>query len=260
MILHSKILGNGFPLLVFHGLFGNGENWMSFAKEFYKYCQVHLLDIRNHGKSFSSKEMDYELISKDILEYINHHDLSHPILIGHSMGGRAVMKFSMKYPLIPKKIIIVDITHKAYSPEIGHKNKNIIQILKNVNFDIIQTRKDLDIFLKPLIHNKEKRIFFSKCTYRKKNGKLAFRFSLFEIEKNYDSLIHEEIKQNGVYNGPALFLRGENSNFILSQDYISIKKLFPNSKIVTIKKAKHWIHVENPIDFYKEVSNFLSIF
>ncbi|WP_185870504.1 alpha/beta fold hydrolase [Blattabacterium cuenoti] len=258
MILHSRILGHGFPILVFHGLFGNGDNWISFANFFSKNFQIHLIDIRNHGRSFSSKEMDYDLISEDIFEYIKYYNLSRPILIGHSMGGRAVMKFSMKYPLIPKKIVIVDITPRAYFSDTT-THKNIIQILKNVNFDILKTRKDLDVFLKPLIRNTEKRVFFSKCTYRKKDGKLAFRFFLFGIEKNYDSLICEEIR-NGFYNGPTLFLRGEYSDYILPKDYFSIQKLFPNSKIITIKKAKHWIHIDNPVDFYKEVSDFFLLY
>ena len=133
MILHSKILGNGSPILVFHGLFGNGENWISFANFFSKSYQVHLLDIRNHGKSFFSREMNYDLISKDIFEYIKHYNLSRPILIGHSMGGKAVMKFSIKYPFIPEKIVIVDITPKAYS--FDTPQKNIIQILKKVNLN-----------------------------------------------------------------------------------------------------------------------------
>ncbi|WP_113738056.1 alpha/beta fold hydrolase [Blattabacterium clevelandi] len=254
MILHSKILGNGFPILVFHGLFGNGENWISFAKKISKKYQVHLLDIRNHGKSFFSKKMDYDLISKDILEYIRHYNLFQTILIGHSIGGRAVMKFSLNYPLIPKKIIIVDISPKAYSSKYY---KNIIQILKSVNFNVIQTRKDLDFFLKPFIQNVEVRSFFSKCTYRKKNGKLSFCFFLFGIEKNYYSLIHQEIK-DGCYKNPVLFLRGEYSDYILPEDFIFIKKLFPKAKIMTVNKSKHWVHIDNPIDFYKKVSDFLN--
>ncbi|WP_185852777.1 alpha/beta fold hydrolase [Blattabacterium cuenoti] len=254
MILHSRIFGKGIPILVFHGLFGSGENWISFAEKFSKTYQVHLLDIRNHGKSFFSEKMDYDLISEDLLEYINYYNLIHPILIGHSMGGRAVMKFSINYPSIPKKIIIVDIGPRSYSSTF---HKKIIQVLKNVDFDIIKTRKDLDFFLKPFISSTEIRSFFSKCTYRKKDGKLAFRFFLLGIENNYSYLIQEEI-QGGIFDNPALFLRGEYSDYLIHQDFFRIQKLFPKAKIVLIKKANHWIHVDNPIDFYREVSNFLS--
>ncbi|WP_185853337.1 alpha/beta fold hydrolase [Blattabacterium cuenoti] len=253
MILRSKILGSGYPILVFHGLFGNGENWNSFAKEFDKDYEIHLIDIRNHGKSFFSEKMDYDVISKDILNYISYYELDHPILLGHSMGGRAVMKFSIKYSFIPKKIIIVDISPNAY---INADQESLIHVLKKVNFDTIKTRKDLDAFLKPWIPDIKMRLFFSKCTHRQKDGKLGFRFFLFGIEKNYDCLIRQKI-ENGSYNGPSLFLRGENSDYLLPKDYDSILNLFPKAEILTIKKAKHWIHVDNPLDFYKKINIFL---
>ncbi|WP_185860718.1 alpha/beta fold hydrolase [Blattabacterium cuenoti] len=254
MILNSKIYGSGPPILVFHGLFGNGKNWISFAKKFEKTYQVHLLDIRNHGNSFISDKMNYDIISTDILKYICFYELNHPILLGHSMGGRAVMKFSIKYPIIPQKVIIVDISPKAY---IDINQKKLIYILKKVDFNIIKSRKDLDFFLKIWIDDMKVRSFFSKCTKRQKNGKLCFSFSLLNIEKNYDSLIHKEIK-NGLYHGPTLFLRGEYSNYLLHKDHYSIRKLFPKYRICTIKKSNHWIHIDNPTDFYKEVSVFLN--
>ncbi|WP_185864468.1 alpha/beta fold hydrolase [Blattabacterium cuenoti] len=253
MILHSKIFGKGITILVLHGLFGNGDNWTSFAEKFSKYYEIHLLDIRNHGNSFHSEKMNYDIISEDILEYICYYKLDHPILLGHSMGGRAVMKFSMKYPLIPKKIIIVDISPNAYK---NTENENIICALKNVDFHCIKTRNDLVLFLKKWILDKKIRSFFSKCTYRNKNGKLSFRFFLTGIEKNYKSLIQEDIK-GGVYNGPTLFLRGEYSNYLLPKEYDSIIKLFPKSIFVTIKKSNHWIHIDNPLSFYEEVDFFL---
>ncbi|WP_185857954.1 alpha/beta fold hydrolase [Blattabacterium cuenoti] len=255
MILHSKIYGSGYPILVFHGLFGNGNNWISFAKKFEKNYQIHLLDIRNHGNSFVSDKMNYNIISKDILKYIYYHKLNHPVLLGHSMGGRAVMKFSINYPMIPKKIIIVDISPKAY---VNNFNQDkLIHILKKVDFNVIHTKKDLDFFLKTWIDDIKIRLFFLKCTQRQKNGKLCFSFSLLNIEKNYNSLIRQEIK-DGFFHGPTLFLRGEYSNYILDKDYNDIRKLFPKSKIFTVKKSNHWIHIDNPIDFYQKISIFLN--
>ncbi|WP_341662529.1 alpha/beta fold hydrolase [Blattabacterium cuenoti] len=253
MILHSRIYGSGSPILVFHGLFGNGENWISFAKKFENNYQIHLLDMRNHGKSFVSEKMNYDIISKDILKYVYYYELNHPILLGHSMGGKAVMKFSIKYPTIPKKIIILDISPKDY---IDFNQKKLIHILKKVDFNIIHTRKDLDHFLKIWIFDLKIRSFFSKCTQKQKNGKLCFHFSLLNIEKNYDSLI-KEIK-NGSYYGSTLFLRGEYSNYILDKDHNDIRKLFPRYKIWTVKKSDHWIHIDNPIDFYEKINVFLN--
>ncbi|WP_185865022.1 alpha/beta fold hydrolase [Blattabacterium cuenoti] len=251
-ILSSKIFGLGPSILVFHGLFGNGENWISFANKFSSDYQIHLIDIRNHGSSFFSKKMNYDIISDDILNYINFYKLYNPILLGHSMGGRAVMNFSIKYPLIPKKIIIVDI-----SPKFHDVHHNFIPILKKVNFNLIKTRNDLNIFLKLYIKDSRIRNFFSKCVGINSNGKLYFRFYLKGIEKNYNILIKKNIKI-GKYSGPTIFLRGEYSDYIPINDKKYIKKIFPKSLILTIKKSGHWIHVDNSKEFYKEICIFLN--
>ncbi|WP_238786133.1 alpha/beta fold hydrolase [Blattabacterium cuenoti] len=252
--MYSKIYGSGIPILVFHGLFGDGSNWISFARNFEKFYQIHLLDIRNHGKSFVSDKMNYDLISEDILEYINNYKLNSPILIGHSMGGRAVMDFSIKYPIIPKKIIILDISPKAYT---YNNQEKLIHILKKVDFNFINTRKELEFFLRKNISDMKIVSFLSKCIKRKENGKLCFSFSLLKIEKNYNFLIHREIK-NGIYHGSTLFLRGEYSDYLNNEDYNYIRKLFPKSTIHTITKSGHWIHIDNTTDFYNEINSFLN--
>ncbi|WP_185872758.1 alpha/beta fold hydrolase [Blattabacterium cuenoti] len=253
MILYSQVFGQGDPpIIILHGLFGNGRNWMSFSQKISKYYQIHLVDIRNHGNSFCSTTMNYECISKDILYYINHYNLKNPIIIGHSMGGKAAIKFSLNYPLIPKKIIIVDICPKNYYND---DNYNILQALNSVNFNVIQTRKDLDIFLSSSIKNIKIRSFFLKSTNIKSNGKLSFSFFLYGISKNYHFL--QEKITGGIYKNPTLFMRGEYSEYILYQDYSLIKKMFPNSYIITINNSKHWIHIDNPIDFYQKVYDFI---
>ena len=61
MILNSKILGNhDKKILILHGLFGSLDNWLSIAKELSKYIQVHIIDLRNHGKSFHEKNRTIE--------------------------------------------------------------------------------------------------------------------------------------------------------------------------------------------------------
>ena len=36
-----------------------------------------------------------------------------------------------------------------------------------------------------------------------------------------------------------------------------IKKFFPNSKISLIRNASHWLHVENPKDFFNEIKSWI---
>ena len=94
MILHSKIFGKGPALIILHGLFGSLDNWFSIANDLAKNFEVHILDQRNHGKSFQSLSHNYNEMSRDLFNYINFHKLSRPSILGHSMGGKTAMYFA----------------------------------------------------------------------------------------------------------------------------------------------------------------------
>ena len=86
MILNSKILGDSDEsLIILHGLFGSLDNWYSIAKELSKSFQVHIIDQRNHGKSFHHNNHNYDLMSNDLYNYIQHNEIKDPIILGHSM-------------------------------------------------------------------------------------------------------------------------------------------------------------------------------
>ena len=50
MKLFSRISGQGQPLLIIHGLFGMSDNWQSIGRQFSDFFEVHLIDLRNHGR------------------------------------------------------------------------------------------------------------------------------------------------------------------------------------------------------------------
>ena len=92
MKLFSRICGSGKDIIIIHGLFGMSDNWATFAKRLSQKFKVHCVDIRNHGNSPHSNFFDYDFISEDIINYINQNNIYKPHLLGHSLGGKAVMK------------------------------------------------------------------------------------------------------------------------------------------------------------------------
>ena len=71
MILHSKILGGSKKnILILHGFLGSGDNWISIARKLNLLGHtVHLIDQRNHGRSFHSEKFDYNLMCEDLFNY-----------------------------------------------------------------------------------------------------------------------------------------------------------------------------------------------
>lgn len=255
-ILHSKIYGSeksGTPLLVFHGLFGMLDNLGSFGKEMGELFPVHLIDLRNHGKSFHSFEMSHDDLAHDILHYMEFHKIDQCNLLGHSLGGKAVMQFAIKYPLKVDQLIVVDISPKAYPPH----HQGILKALESVDFNQISTRQEAEEILHQYIPEKSVIQFLTKNLYWTEDKKLAWRFNLKTLSEKYSEFVSNAIKY-GVFSGKTLFISGEKSNYILPQDEFQIKQQFPNSSVVTIKNAGHWVQAENPKDFNELVKDFLS--
>lgn len=252
MILHSKIYGTGAPLFILHGYFGMGDNWKSLADKFAENYEVHLIDQRNHGRSFHAYDFDYEILVEDLFKYIQHHNLEKVSLLGHSMGGKVAMLFAVTFPEYVHKLIVADISPKFYKPH----HQQILAALNAVNFKIQDTRNKVEDTLKIYIQEPEHLQFLLKNVYRKTKDTLAFRFNLESLTVN-NSEVGAALPSFTEFDGETLFLSGENSNYITENEVDLIEAHFPKARIVTVKNAGHWLHAENPTQFYSEVVSFL---
>ena len=255
MLLHSNIIGEGKPFIILHGFLGMGDNWKTLGKLFSKEgYQVHLVDQRNHGKSFHQNNFSYEVMVEDLKEYCDHYKLSNFILLGHSMGGKTAMNFSVKYPEMVAKLIVADIGPKSYPLH----HQDILKALTALDFSIVKTRKEADEVLSRYIQNMGIRQFLAKNLYWKTPGELALRINLPVLIENIEE-VGKALVNEVRYNGDTLFLGGANSHYIEVEDEYVIKNHFPNASIKSISNAGHWLHAENPKDFYSEVLNFISL-
>ncbi|NVK53245.1 MAG: alpha/beta fold hydrolase [Flavobacteriaceae bacterium] len=251
-ILHSKTIGQGRPLLILHGYFGSGDNWKMIANRLAATFQVHLIDQRNHGRSFHTDAFDYELMVEDLRTYIEHYQLEKVNLLGHSMGGKTVMLFAVEYPTLVDKLIVADIAPRMYPPH----HQDILDALNFVDFSIQNSRKLVDAKLAEFIPEVGVRQFLLKNVYWKEKGQLDFRFNLQSLTENNNE-VGAALPSFTVFNGETLFLKGENSGYISVDEEPLIKAHFPNASITTIANAGHWLHAENPTDFYTEVFDFV---
>ena len=251
MKLFSRIMGKGQPILIVHGLFGMSDNWQSLGKKFADFYEVHLIDQRNHGRSPHSVIFNYEVLANDLLSYIKDHKLKNVILMGHSLGGKTVMQLAVKHADLIQKLIIVDISPKAYPV---HHN-NIIEGLQSLNFNELKSRSEADIKLAEYIDDASVRQFLLKSLYWIEKGQLAFRFNLQVIAEHITE-VGKVLGDKMQYKGPSLFIDGASSNYIVDEDEDLILEHFPEAEFVTISDAGHWVHAEQPKRFFDEVLRF----
>jgi len=253
MKLHYRKIGETGPaLFILHGLFGSSDNWQTLAKKFAKNYTVYLVDQRNHGHSPHSIEFNYDLMVADLAELIDDLELDTFNLLGHSMGGKTAIGFAAEYPELLNKLIVVDISHKQYPMH----HQQIIEGLKSIDLNVIKTRGTADKQLAKYIDNFAIRQFLLKNLYWESKGQLAWRINVPVLSNEIEKII-EEIYFRTI-DVPTLFIRGEQSNYIVEADFDNLKHKFPNSKIITAKNAGHWVHAEVPQFFYDTVIKFLT--
>ena len=251
-LLHSRVLGKGKPFLILHGFLGMGDNWKTIGNKLAENYQVHLIDQRNHGRSFHSDDFDFELLTQDLLNYIAHYNLEKVILLGHSMGGKVAMLFAVNHPEKVEKLIVADISPRFYPPH----HHEILEALQAVDFDVQKSRKEIEKALENYISDVGIRQFLMKNVTRNGKDGFKYRFNLDSLVENYEEIV-VSLPPFSQYDGETLFLKGENSGYISINDKPLIEAHFPKAKIVTVKNAGHWLHAENPTDFYNEVVRFL---
>ncbi len=252
-MLYSKIEGEGKPLLILHGFLGMSDNWKTLGTQFVSEgFQIHLLDLRNHGKSFHSDNFSYELMVEDVYAYCKAHDLEKITLLGHSMGGKTAMLFAMTHPEMVEKLIVADIGPKFYPQH----HQTILAGLNAVDFSKKPSRNEVEEILTNYITDFGTKQFLLKSLYWKEPGQLAFRFNLAVFNQKIDE-IGKPLAENSIFAAHTLFIRGGNSNYILDCDFENIKHHFPTVTIETIPNTGHWLHAENPKLFYEIASSFL---
>ncbi|MCH4553283.1 alpha/beta fold hydrolase [Aestuariibaculum lutulentum] len=254
MVLHSNIVGEGKPFVILHGFLGMGDNWKTLGMQFADQgFQVHMVDQRNHGHSFHHQDFSYEVLVEDLKQYCEIHGLEQIVLLGHSMGGKTAMLFATKYPELVSKLIVADISPRFYPVH----HDAILNGLSALNFDEVKSRGQADKVLAEYVSDMGTRQFLLKNLYWKEKGLLALRMNI-DVLKEEVAEVGEPLPSYATFDGDTLFLRGDRSEYIGVDDEPIIKRHFPKADIVTIANAGHWLHAENPTDFYDAVMTFVN--
>lgn len=253
-LVHANVIGsNGPDIIVLHGFLGMGDNWKSHARHWHTLgYRVHLIDQRNHGRSFWSTEFNYPVMANDLLAYVEQQQLKDFVLVGHSMGGKTAMYFACSHPDLVQRLVVVDIAPKAYPPH----HQAILDSLALLHRTKLSSRQQADLLLEPQLPNVGLRQFLLKNLYRDTPDRLALRLN-FEVLKNASSAVGAALPGGFNFDKPCLFLAGALSNYILPEDHQNIKEQFPKAEFEDISNAGHWLHAENPKAFQEVIHQWL---
>jgi esterase len=254
MKLFCRHFGKGQPVVILHGLFGLSDNWVTFGRQLGEHYSVFIPDLRNHGQSAHSKVFGFPSMEDDLVELVEENRLDNLFLIGHSLGGKTAMFFTLHHPALVKKLVVVDISLRKSPP--GQEHQQLLNAMMSVDFSAAKSRSDVEKQLHVHVNSAKLRQFLLKNVYWRDRHSLDWRLNLGSINENLLS-IFEGGDVRGVYPGPTLFIRGGLSGYILDTDLDELKAKFPGAELKTIANASHWVHADAPGEFYGLVKNFL---
>ncbi|MEO9224195.1 MAG: alpha/beta hydrolase [Acidimicrobiales bacterium] len=94
-MIHAIEKGEGRPLLLVHGITLQSSVWAPQFQQLTDRFRVIAIDVRGHGRSRAgSDKLGRAPAARDIATVLEHFDLCHAIVVGHSMGGMITMVFA----------------------------------------------------------------------------------------------------------------------------------------------------------------------
>lgn len=254
MNLHYQLIGTlteQTPIVILHGLFGSSVNWRKVGQALSQHAPVILVDLRNHGRSPHSDEINYPAMAQDVVTLLDDLNFSTIKLIGHSVGGKVAMTISDLFPQRLEQMVVVDISPRHYP----HGDSTpIFDALRAVDLTVYKSRSEVDSALSSTIKEKLMRLFLL-MNLEAENGKLSWRINLKGLHESYPTLL-SAVCEDSVISTPSCFIRGTESDYVAEQDIDLISQTFVNAQIYDIEGAAHWVHSDQPDAFISQVKEF----
>ena len=239
--------------MLIHGLFGSLDNLGLLARPLSEHYRVISVDLRNHGTSFPSDEMSYPQQGADVIALLDQLGLEQVALVGHSMGGKVAMQVAKLAPARVDRLVVADIAPVAY-PHARHQN--VFAGLHATLANPPQSRAEAEALLAQYVEIPGVRQFLLK-SFAKTEAGWAWRFNVPALERNYANIMGWPDDQTR-FEGPTLFIKGGDSDYVQPQYTETVMAQFPAAKARVIAGTGHWLHAEKPVLFNKLVVDFLS--
>jgi esterase len=253
MRLQALEAGQGPPLVLLHGLFGSARNWGAVQKALASEYRVVALDLRNHGASPHARGMGYAAQAADVAETLTALGIESAVVLGHSVGGKAAMMLALTRPELVERLIIADIAPRPYAPAL----RTVVAAMQAVPLHAALTRTEADQALRAAVPEAPIRSFLLQ-NLRFETTPPSWRMGLAEIAAAMPEIEDFAPPQGARFEGPTLAMAGALSPYIRAEDQAAFRALFPQISFVSIPRAGHWLHAENPEGFLAALKEFLA--
>ena len=242
----------GQPLVLVHGLFGAATNWGRVARHLQGDFHLYLPDLRNHGRSPWAPRMDYDAMAEDLAALLDTLGLEQAWWLGHSMGGKAVMRLALRRPDRVRGLILADIAPIPYADHFTP----LFEALQALPLARLKDRRQADAWLARSIGEPAVRAYLLQNLVRDGGG-WRWRCNLAALRAHLPELLAAPTDRARPYEGPTLLIRGGRSDYVSDSAWTEIRRWFPQARLHTLEGAGHWLYSERPEAFSQEIRKFI---
>ncbi|MDR7939257.1 esterase [Enterobacter soli] len=239
---------NNSPIVLVHGLFGSLDNLGVLARDLVTDHDILQVDMRNHGLSGRSPEMTYAAMAQDLLDTLDANHLEKVTLIGHSMGGKAVMALTALAPERISGLVVIDVAPVDYDVR---RHDEIFAAINAVTDAGVSTRQQAAAIMREHLNEEGVVQFLLKSFV---DGQ--WRFNVPVLWDQYSEIVGWQPVP--AWQSPTLFVRGGNSPYVTEACRDELIRQFPEARAHVIAGAGHWVHAEKPEAVLRAIRRYLS--
>ncbi|MFS2223513.1 esterase [Pantoea sp. B65] len=240
---------NATPVLLIHGLFGSLDNLGGLARGLKSDRPVLQVDVRNHGLSPRSNQMNYPAMAQDMLDTLDAAGIDKVAIIGHSMGGKIAMTLSALAPERIEQLVLIDIAPVDYQTR---RHDTIFAAINAVTAAGVSLRAEAAEVMRSYLAEEGIIQFLLKSF---QEGE--WRFNVPVLWDNYTTISGWETVP--AWPHPALFIRGELSPYLDDIHRQAVIDQFPQARAHVIAGAGHWVHAEKPDAVLRAIRRFFAL-
>ncbi|MGL5603522.1 MAG: esterase [Silvania sp.] len=239
---------NNSPIVLVHGLFGSLDNLGVLARDLVTDHALLQVDMRNHGQSPRSAQMTYADMAQDLLDTLDAHNIEKATLVGHSMGGKAVMALTALAPERIDGLVVIDVAPVDYAVR---RHDEIFAAINAVTEAGVSTRQQAATVMREHLDEEGVVQFLLKSFV---DGE--WRFNVPALWDQYSNIVGWQPVP--AWSHPALFIPGGNSPYVTEAYRDALLAQFPRARAHVIAGAGHWVHAEKPDAVLRAIRRYLA--
>ena len=250
-----RILGDGFPLLMIHGLRDISDNWDStLTRGLSQKYKLVLFDLPGSGRSeLSNKEPSIKLFAEETSILMDTLGISKAHIIGMSLGGMIAQELVLNYPMKVEKLVLCS-TRSGISRQNPPSIKTIAEFKSNrkplSSEDMVRNSVNF-LFTEEFIKNNpgyiEDHIQRRLSVSPSKKGLMGQTKAAMDFD-SYERL--------SMINVPTLILHGKKDIMIPPENASVLAEAIPNAKLVVFENSAHFL-AEDADKVLEAIMNFL---